>query len=33
VEGGEMWQIEIFVEDERSLDSAISEKEGVRQLR
>jgi hypothetical protein len=33
VEGGEMRQIETFVEDERSLDSAISEEEGVGQLR
>ena len=28
-----MRQIETFVEDERSLDSAISEEESVRQLR
>jgi hypothetical protein len=33
VEGGEMRQIETFVKDERSLDSAISEEEGVGQLR
>jgi hypothetical protein len=33
VEGGEMRQIETFVEDERSLDPAISQEEGVGQLR
>jgi hypothetical protein len=33
VEGGEMRQIETFVEDQCGLDSAVSEEEGVGQLR